>query len=156
MPATVKARASAPPPTPLPSRWRSLLFWAKTRALQLRRALHDLRDGPRRHRRDAGLAIAAGSCAESVTALWPDSEVTAPQLVAGKIHNLRLAARALHGVEVPAGATFGFWRQLGRATRRRGFVAGRELREGCLVPSIGGGLCQVSNAIYDAALRQGL
>ncbi|WP_267127224.1 VanW family protein, partial [Xanthomonas sacchari] len=156
MPATVKPRASAPPPALLPSRWRSLLFWAKTRALQLRRALHDLRDGPRRHRRDAGLAIADGSCAESVTALWPDSEETAPQLVAGKIHNLRLAARALHGVEVPAGATFGFWRQLGRATRRRGFVAGRELREGCLVPSIGGGLCQVSNAIYDAALRQGL
>ncbi|WP_295950563.1 VanW family protein [uncultured Xanthomonas sp.] len=156
MPATVKARASAPPPAPLPSRWRSLLFWAKTRALQLRRALHDLRDGPRRHRRDAGLAIADGTCAESVTALWSDREETAPQLVAGKIHNLRLAARALHGVEVPAGVTFSFWRQLGRATRRRGFVAGRELREGCLVPSIGGGLCQVSNAIYDAALRQGL
>lgn len=156
MPATVKPRASAPLQASLPSRWRSLLFWAKTRALQLRRALHDLRDGPRRHRRDAGLAIADGSCAESITALWPDSEETAPQLVAGKIHNLRLAARALHGVEVPAGATFSFWRQLGRATRGRGFVAGRELREGCLVPSIGGGLCQLSNAIYDAALRQGL
>ncbi len=152
MSATVKPRASVP----LPSRWRSLVFWAKTRALQLRRALRDLRDGPRRHRRDAGLAIADGACAESVTALWPASEETAPQLVAGKIHNLRLAARALHGVEVPAGATFSFWRQLGRATRHRGFVAGRELREGCLVPSIGGGLCQLSNAIYDAALRQGL
>ena len=33
---------------------------------------------------------------------------------------------------------------------------GRELREGCLVPSIGGGLCQLSNALYDAALRAGL
>ena len=51
---------------------------------------------------------------------------------------------------------FSFWRQLGRTTRRRGFAAGRELREGCLVPSIGGGLCQLSNAIYDAALCQGL
>ncbi|WP_230812836.1 MULTISPECIES: VanW family protein [Xanthomonas translucens group] len=65
-------------------------------------------------------------------------------------------ARALHWVEVPVGAAFSFWRQLGRATRRRGFAAGRELCEGCLVPSIGGGLCQLSNAIYDAALRQGL
>jgi hypothetical protein len=133
-----------------------LLFALKTRVLQLRRALRDLRGGPRRHRRDAGLPIAAAAVSESVTALWPESEETSPLLVAGKIHNLRVAARALHGIEVPAGATFSFWRQLGRATRRRGFAAGRELREGCLVPSIGGGLCQLSNAIYDAALRQGL
>jgi hypothetical protein len=37
----------------------------------------------------------------------------------------------------------------------KGYVAGRELREGCLIPSIGGGLCQLSNALYDAALRAG-
>lgn len=143
-------------PGAVPSRLGALLFAAKTRVLQLRRALRDLRGGPRRHRRDTGLPIAAAAVSESVTALWPESEETSPLLVAGKIHNLRVAARLLHGVEVPAGATFGFWRQLGRATRRRGFAAGRELREGCLVPSIGGGLCQLSNAIYDAALRQGL
>ncbi|MCC4597557.1 VanW family protein [Xanthomonas campestris pv. phormiicola] len=124
--------------------------------LQLRRALRDLRGGPRRHRRDAGLPIGPAAVSESVTALWPESQETSPLLVAGKIHNLRVAARKLHGIEIPAGATFSFWRQLGRATRRRGFAAGRELREGCLVPSIGGGLCQLSNAIYDAALRQGL
>jgi len=140
----------------MPSRLGGLLFALKTRVLQLRRALRDLRGGPRRHRRDAGLPIAAAAMSESVTALWPESEETSPLLVAGKIHNLRVAARALHGIEVPAGAVFSFWRQLGRATRRRGFAAGRELREGCLVPSIGGGLCQLSNAIYDAALRQGL
>ena len=143
-------------PAATPSRVGGLLFALKTRVLQLRRALRDLRGGPRRHRRDAGLPIAAAAVSESVTALWPESEETSPLLVAGKIHNLRVAARALHGIEVPAGATFSFWRQLGRATRRRGFAAGRELREGCLVPSIGGGLCQLSNAIYDAALRQGL
>jgi glycosyltransferase involved in cell wall biosynthesis len=34
-------------------------------------------------------------------------------------------------------------------------VAGRELREGCIIPSIGGGLCQLSNALYDAALSAG-
>ena len=56
---------------------------------------------------------------------------------------------------VPAGETFSFWKQVGRATRRRGFVAGRELREGCLVANIGGGLCQLSNALYEAALAAG-
>ncbi|WP_369978960.1 VanW family protein [Xanthomonas bundabergensis] len=154
--ATATDRPLVSPVAATPSRLGGLLFALKTRALQLRRALRDLRGGPRRHRRDAGLPIAAAAVSESVTALWPESEETAPLLVAGKIHNLRVAARVLHGIEVPAGATFSFWRQLGRATRRRGFAAGRELREGCLVPSIGGGLCQLSNAIYDAALRQGL
>lgn len=154
--ATATDRPLAAPGAAVPSRLDGVLFALKTRVLQLRRALRDLRGGPRRHRRDAGLPIAVEVVSESVTALWPASEETAPLLVAGKIHNLRVAARLLHGIEVPAGATFGFWRQLGRATRRRGFAIGRELREGCLVPSIGGGLCQLSNAIYDAALRQGL
>jgi hypothetical protein len=73
----------------------------------------------------------------------------------GKVQNLRVAARHIDGALVPAGTVFSFWKQVGRATRRRGFVEGRELREGCLVPSVGGGLCQLSNALYDAALRAG-
>jgi len=71
------------------------------------------------------------------------------------VHNLRLALRRIDGVEVPAGDVFGFWAHVGRASRLRGFVRGRELREGCLVPSAGGGLCQLSNALYEAALAAG-
>ncbi len=73
----------------------------------------------------------------------------------GKTQNLRRAVRAFDGVVVPAGETLSFWRQLGRVTRRRGFVDGRELRDGCLIPAVGGGLCQLSNALYDLALRTG-
>jgi hypothetical protein len=51
---------------------------------------------------------------------------------------------------------FSFWRNVGRTTRRRGFVDGRELREGCMIPTVGGGLCQLSNALYDAALKADL
>jgi vancomycin resistance protein VanW len=76
-------------------------------------------------------------------------------LTAGKIHNLRLAAALIDGVEVPGGALFSLWTHLGPATRRRGFALGRELREGCMVPTIGGGLCQLSNALYAAALDAG-
>jgi hypothetical protein len=74
-------------------------------------------------------------------------------LTAGKVHNLRLALGGIDGVEVPAGETFSFWKQVGRPSRARGFVDGRELREGCLIASPGGGLCQLSNALYEAALR---
>jgi vancomycin resistance protein YoaR len=76
-------------------------------------------------------------------------------LQAGKVHNLRLAARSLHGRVIAAGEVFSFWANIGRAVRGRGFVEGRELREGCMVPSVGGGLCQLSNALYDVALQAG-
>jgi hypothetical protein len=94
--------------------------------------------------------------ATSRTKLWTENEPRERFLVAGKIHNLRLAVKKLDGLELPAGATFSFWKQLGRAGRSKGFVSGRELREGCIIPNIGGGLCQLSNALYDAALQADL
>jgi hypothetical protein len=75
--------------------------------------------------------------------------------MAGKVENLRRAARRLHGLVVPAGATFSFWRQVGNPSFGRGYVLGREIREGCVVPTVAGGLCQLCNALYDAALRAG-
>jgi vancomycin resistance protein YoaR len=47
---------------------------------------------------------------------------------------------------------FSFWKQVGRASRRRGFVVGRMLQQGCVIPAVGGGLCQLSNALYGLAL----
>jgi len=76
-------------------------------------------------------------------------------MVLGKIQNLRTAVRFLDGLEIPANEVFSFWTHLGRTTRRKGYVTGRELREGCLIPGVGGGLCQLSNALYDAALTAG-
>ena len=37
----------------------------------------------------------------------------------------------------------------------RGFATGRMLREGCPIPAIGGGLGQLSNALYEVALASG-
>ena len=93
--------------------------------------------------------------AECTTRLWTDHDDSERYLLAGKIHNLRLALRRLNGVEIPAGKTFSFWTQVGRASMLKGYVAGRELREGCIIPTVGGGLCQLSNALYDAALSAG-
>jgi glycosyltransferase involved in cell wall biosynthesis len=139
----------------LPNRWQALLFQAKAKLFQLNRTLRELGTLPPRHPAGASLRT-AGIAAEKRSPLWRD--VTAPEfpLTAGKVENLRHAASAFHGVEVPAGATFSFWRQLGRTSRSRGFTSGRELREGCMVPAIGGGLCQLSGLIYQAALEAGL
>lgn len=132
----------------------ALVFRAKAAGLRLARGVRNLRGGPRRHSRASGL-MDAPVLAESVTQLWTEDGPRELPLVAGKVHNLRRSIRHLDGIELPADAVFGFWAQVGRASRRRGFVAGRELREGCLIPSVGGGLCQLSNALYQAALEAG-
>lgn len=133
----------------------ALAFRAKAALLRLRRrALNRLVYRDARH--PAGSALASAPVvAESRTRLRAAGDAGESLLQSGKVHNLRLAARRLDGVEVPAGAVFSFWAHVGRATRRRGYVRGRELREGCIIPAVGGGLCQLSNALYDAALQAG-
>ncbi len=78
-----------------------------------------------------------------------------PRLEAGKRTNVRLAAAAFHGVVVTADRPLSFWRVLGPATRARGFEWGMELRSGCAVPAIGGGLCAMSNALFAIAVELG-
>ncbi|RDZ27527.1 VanW family protein [Lysobacter silvisoli] len=142
--------------TALPTRREAWVFACKAWGLRVLRALRDAADAqrPRRHARAQSLAHAP-VLAEFESPLWPRDEAD-PLLVAGKLQNLRLALKRLDGIEVAAGARFGFWKQVGRATRRRGYAVGRELREGCLIPAVGGGLCQLSNALYDGAVRAGL
>jgi hypothetical protein len=130
-------------------------FHAKATLLQINRAAYNiLRNETIRfpkHDRPSDEAIIG----QSVTRLWTDSDDSEKHLLAGKVHNLRLALRGLNGVEMPAGGVFSFWAQVGRPSKRRGYAAGRELREGCIIPTVGGGLCQLSNALYDAALSAG-
>ncbi|MFT7623199.1 MAG: vancomycin resistance protein VanW [Myxococcota bacterium] len=78
-----------------------------------------------------------------------------PVLEAGKLRNVLLAAPAFDGLVVSSDRPLSFWRTLGPATASRGFVSGMELAGGCVVPSVGGGLCVVSNAIFALAARLG-
>ena len=147
LPATLNERA--------PSRWQGVVFACKAWAFRIKRSLLDQFGGQRvRHFPRATALRESPVLTEFEGALWPQDE-SDDALVIGKIHNLRLAVKRMHGIEIPAGETFSFWKQLGRASARRGFVRGRELREGCVIPAIGGGLCQLSNAIYDASVRAG-
>ena len=133
----------------------AFLFHFKARAFQLQRFLKNLLSAPaKRHLRSDRL-IAESILAESSTPLFSIQGSAELPLEAGKVHNLRIALRTLDGVEVPANSTFSFWAQVGYPGALKGFVRGRELREGCLIPSVAGGLCQLSNALYDVALQGG-
>ena len=121
------------------------------------RGLRDLLPAHRAPRHRTGDALRdAPLLAEHRSPLWTDGRPEESALVAGKVHNLRVACRAFNGLVVPAGEVLSFWRQLGRPSRWRGFVVGREVRAGCVVPTVAGGLCQLSNALATAAVRAGI
>lgn len=140
----------------LPNRYQAITFACKAFIFQAKRLLSDLSSSTVRRWpvcAEARYKITAG---ESISPLDAGHSPEEHLLVLGKIENLRVALASLHGVEVPAGGTLSFWAQIGAPVARRGYVPGRELREGCIIPSIGGGLCQLSNALYQAALQAGL
>lgn len=103
---------------------------------------------------DKGTFLQAPLLSESESELWnPDDNEENWILTAGKIQNLRIAALKINGIEVEADQIFSFWKHIGNPNFGQGYVIGREIREGCIVPTIAGGLCQLSNALYDAALK---
>lgn len=140
----------------MPTRTDAVIFAFKATCFRLRRALRDLVRADIRRWTPSDSRLCIHPWAEARSDLRTDDTAEQRELVLGKIENLRVALRAINGVELPAGATFSFWRQVGRATSLRGYVPGRELREGCIVPAIGGGICQLSNALYQAAADAGL
>ena len=149
------ARRPAEAERAVPSRWQAALFVGKAWCFRAKRGLRD--PAGRRPRRLERKPIVAGGrrMAASQSPLYANDVAGEQSLQAGKVQNLRVAARYLDGLVIPAGELFSFWAQVPRPTRRLGFVRGRELREGCVIASVGGGLCQLSNALYDVALTAG-
>ncbi|MCC8155378.1 MAG: VanW family protein [Tannerellaceae bacterium] len=134
---------------------RESVFHLKSYLLIFKRSISNLSDKTKKYTSGTKLTNAP-ILSISESALWnKDDNKDNWILTAGKIENLRIASRNLHGIEVPAGKTFSFWKQVGKLTCKKGYVPGRELREGCIIPSIGGGICQLSNALYDAACKAG-
>ena len=143
-------------PWRLPRRQDALSYWVRTRLLSLK-ALVMGAFSPSVRRWPAATSLAdAPVVASHRSPLWAAADDAEFVLTAGKVENLRLAVRAFQGVEVPAGGVLSFWAQLGRPSAARDFVVGREVREGCVVPTVAGGICQLSNALADVAARAGL
>lgn len=137
--------------------YRDAVFRVKSSGLALIRGVQNVTTDPVKRWPASNTMIEAPVVGSSVSALWhPDDNEHNWVLTAGKVQNLRVAVRMIHGVEVPADQVFSFWAHIGMPVKRRGFVLGREVREGCLIPTIAGGLCQLSNALYDAATKAGM
>lgn len=75
-----------------------------------------------------------------------------PEL-AGRTHNIFLAAQALHGWQTAPGEEFSFNAAVGERTPERGYELATIFVGGEALPGYGGGVCQVSSTLY-MALRQ--
>ena len=73
-----------------------------------------------------------------------------------QIHNVRLAVKAIDGKVLPPGAEFSFNRIVGSWSADRGYVKAPVSYDGELIPDWGGGVCQASTTLYNAALLAGL
>lgn len=138
-------------PTRLAAAWRA----CKVLAHVLLRSAKNWRHGPARIR-PSRIAAEAQVVAEHRSSLWLDGREDEFVLRCGKVQNLRVAVKHFDGVEVLSGQVLSFWSQLGRPARSKGYVEGREVINGCVVPTIGGGLCQLSNALAEVAAAAGI
>lgn len=89
------------------------------------------------------------------TVLQLSQKIMPSEYLGQKIHNLRLAAARLEYTLVNEGEYFSFWRLVGPADAAHGFLISRTIIGGRIAEAEGGGLCQLSGIIYEAALRTG-
>lgn len=74
-----------------------------------------------------------------------------------KITNLRLAIEKLNGIVIKPGETFSYWKLIGKASYKKGYLDGLMLcADGSFKAGVGGGLCQLSNLIYWMTLHTSL
>lgn len=75
---------------------------------------------------------------------------------ANRATNLRLACEAIDQIVLAPGETFSYNQALGERTEERGYKPGASYSGGQTVYTIGGGICQVSSALYYCALHADL
>src|SRR5207237_5615284 len=76
--------------------------------------------------------------------------------IANRIHNVELVAHLVDGKLIAPGATFSFNATTGARTADKGFVAAPVIINGELQTALGGGVCQVSTTVFNAAYAAGL
>lgn len=73
-----------------------------------------------------------------------------------RTENIKIAAKLIDGVIVQAYGEFSFNQTVGKRTEEAGFRQAKIIVNGEYVLGVGGGVCQVSTTLYNAALKSGL
>jgi len=107
------------------------------------------------------LAVSASLTAGLTLLPSPDGEIVAyATSLTGRTpsqrHNAELSAQSLDGAVVRPGQTFSFCHTVKSWSFDRGYVKAPVSFDGELIPAFGGGVCQTSTTLYNAALLAGL
>ena len=70
-------------------------------------------------------------------------------------HNIRLASSLINKSVLKNGDVFSFNQTVGQRTSERGFQSAKIIENGEFVEGVGGGVCQVSTTLYNAAILSG-
>jgi vancomycin resistance protein YoaR len=73
-----------------------------------------------------------------------------------RVHNVQLVARLIDGKVIAPGATFSFNQATGARTAAKGFLEAPVIINGEVTTGLGGGVCQVSTTVFNAAYEAGL
>ena len=74
----------------------------------------------------------------------------------GRCENIAIAASLIDGIVVQAYGEFSFNQTVGKRTKEAGFRQAKIIVDGEYIVGVGGGVCQVSTTLYNAALKSGL
>ena len=74
----------------------------------------------------------------------------------GRCENIAIAASLINGVTIQPYGEFSFNQTVGKRTKEAGFQQAKIIVNGEYVLGVGGGVCQVSTTLYNAALKAGL
>ncbi len=106
------------------------------------------------------ISIAPSVTADNLTsALYKDelgSYTATSESETDRDTNLRLACEAINGMVVKPGEVFSYNKALGERTAKRGYKPGPTFVNGKTTTTIGGGICQVSSALYNCVLQADL
>jgi vancomycin resistance protein YoaR len=76
--------------------------------------------------------------------------------IPNRIHNVQLVAHLIDGTLIAPGATFSFNGTTGERSAAKGFLEAPVIVNGELTTGLGGGVCQVSTTVFNAAFEGGL
>ncbi|MFN7161682.1 MAG: VanW family protein [Fimbriimonadales bacterium] len=103
-----------------------------------------------------GLSGCQGARSERSWTLLVEFATSLEGRTQGQRHNATLVARRLNGAILAPNAEWSFNAAVGQWVRSEGYVRAPVSYGGILVPSWGGGVCQTSTTLYNAALLAGL
>ena len=76
--------------------------------------------------------------------------------VPNRIHNVELVSHLVDDKLIAPGATFSFNKTTGERNASKGFLVAPVIVNGELTTGLGGGVCQVSTTVFNAAFEAGL